>query len=249
MSEASDSRTEMSSSTTKTTGRTSPGRFASDWPAADELMHAPRGHRVPVLVRRVDATLVLPRLIGRLTLRAFSAPSSWPRSRQQRPRPPTHSPASLARLAVSGGGFAGNQEGKRGARAVVWSCPQPAAMRLDDRTADAKPHAGAVRLRREERVEDLLRDVRLKPDARVTDGNKNLLVLSWLHRDQDLSRAIDVLHRFDAIDEQIHRDLLQLHAIPDDAGKIGRQLRRDRDVVARCFVVQEADDFLKGLRH
>src|SRR5947208_516522 len=117
MSEARDSRTEMSSSTTKTTGERSPARFASDWAAAD-----------------------------------------------------------------------------------------------------AKPHAGAVRFRREERVEDLIRDVRQKPHARITNRNKNLLVLGSLHPDEDLSRTLDVLHRFDAIDEQIHRDLLQLHAIPQDRG-------------------------------
>src|SRR5882672_4312713 len=44
----------------------------------------------------------------------------------------------------------------RAARRVARG-PQPAAMRFDDRAADGQPHAGPVRLRGKERVEDLVR--------------------------------------------------------------------------------------------
>ena len=42
--------------------------------------------------------------------------------------------------------------------------------------------------------------------------------------------SLDLLHRFDAVDEQVHHDLLQLHSISDDKGQVGRQVRPDGDV-------------------
>src|SRR5713226_1720380 len=54
-------------------------------------------------------------------------------------------------------GFGGESEMKTcSARSVVGS-PQAATMRLHDRAADAKSHAGTLKLRGKERIEDLVR--------------------------------------------------------------------------------------------
>ena len=61
------------------------------------------------------------------------------------------------------------------AREVIGS-PQATAMRLNDGLADAKPHAGAVRLGGKKRIEDLFRLLRGKPYAGIGDGYLKLLV-------------------------------------------------------------------------
>jgi hypothetical protein len=61
--------------------------------------------------------------------------------------------------------------------------PQAAAMRLNDRPADAKPHAGAVRLGGKKRIEDLVLLLRGKSYAGVADRHLKLLVLRALRLD------------------------------------------------------------------
>jgi hypothetical protein len=122
-------------------------------------------------------------------------------------------------------------------------CPQAPTMRLNDRSADAKPHAGAVGFGCKERVEYLFRQLRRKPYAGITDRHKNLVAFSAPRLDDHLSYPVNVLHRLDAVDDQIHRDLLQLHAIADDLRNIVGQFRPDRDVVSPCLAAQEGDGF------
>ena len=94
---------------------------------------------------------------------------------------------------------------------------------------------------------DLFRQLRRKPYASITDRNKNLLVFSSLRLDDHLSHPIDILHRFDAVDDQIHRNLLQLHAVADDLRKVVCQFGPDRYVVSHCLVAQEGDGFSNDL--
>ena len=54
------------------------------------------------------------------------------------------------------GNIAGQRELKRYTRPGVGGGPQTATVRLDDGAADGQSHAGAVRLGRKERIEDLL---------------------------------------------------------------------------------------------
>src|ERR1700739_4620911 len=121
---------------------------------------------------------------------------------------------------------------------------QAPTMRLNDRPADAKPHTGAVCFSRKERIEDILRHLRGEPYARITQRNKNLLALISLRLDGELSCSIDFLHRFDAIDEQIHHNLLQLQTISNDLRQIGCQLRSYRDVGSHWFCAQQGNRFL-----
>jgi hypothetical protein len=89
--------------------------------------------------------------------------------------------------------------------------------------------------------------MRWKPYAGVTEGHKNLLVFSSLGLDDQLSYSINVLHRFDAVDDQIHRDLLQWHAISDHQKKIGCQFRSDQYVVSHGLVAQEGNGLSNNL--
>ena len=78
------------------------------------------------------------------------------------------------------------------------------------------PMPSAVGFRCKERIKNLFRELRRDPHAGVTDRNKNPLILSSLRPDDHLTYPIHVLHRFNAVDDQIHHDLLQLHAISND---------------------------------
>ena len=73
------------------------------------------------------------------------------------------------------------------------------------------------------------------------------LVLGLLRPDDQLPYSINIFHRFDAVDDEIHRDLLQLHAISDDLRKVGRQFRPHRYVVSHCLVAQKCNRFRNNL--
>ncbi len=101
-------------------------------------------------------------------------------------------------------------------------------MRLDDGAADGQSHAGPVTLRREERVEDLVCLLRGQPNASIADANHELLAFRSVRLDGELAHPVHILHRLDAVVDEVHQDLLQLHAISHDPGKICSQFRRDR---------------------
>src|ERR1700726_2701716 len=106
---------------------------------------------------------------------------------------------------------------KRGTVGYVCRGPQPSTMCFDDRSADRQPHAHAIRLRREEGVEQPADMFRLDSDTGI------------LHRDQYLigpvlarsyaQFATTVCHRthgLNAVHQKIHYNLLQLDAVAID---------------------------------
>ena len=100
-------------------------------------------------------------------------------------------------------------------------------MCFNDGAADGQSHAGAMRLRRKEGTKDLVRLLRRQPRSGIADAHHNLFVFRSLRLDGELARPIHILHRIDAVSDEVHHDLLQLHAISHDRGKICRQLRSD----------------------
>src|SRR5438270_159397 len=138
-------------------------------------------------------------------------------------------------------GFGGQGEAKSCAARRVACCPQASAMRFDDGGADAKSHAGAVRLGGEECIEDLVGVLLRNPHAGVADGHQGLLVLSALRGDDELPGPVDILHRLDAVHQEVHQHLLQLHAISQDPGNARRQLGPDGDRVSRRLAAQEGN--------
>jgi hypothetical protein len=98
-------------------------------------------------------------------------------------------------------------------------------MGFDDGSADAKPHAGTVSLGGKKCIEYLVCLLRGNPYAGIADGYLNLLVFCPLRLDGHLTGSVHVLHCINAVDDQIHRNLLQLHAISDDLRKIAGKFR------------------------
>src|SRR6266404_3111439 len=132
------------------------------------------------------------------------------------------------------------------ARGVVAS-PQAATMRFDDGAADAKSHAGPKGLGGKEGIEDLVRLLWRQPHAGIRDGHHNFLVSRSLRLDGKLARAVHVLHRVDAVDNEVHHHLLQLNRISHDLGKVFRQLGSERDGVRHCLAAQENDHLSNDL--
>src|SRR6266853_1282977 len=135
--------------------------------------------------------------------------------------------------------FGGQSEIKTRATRRVGGRPQAAVMRFNDRSADGESHAGPVKLGGKERIKDMLRLLRGQPHSRITDGHNKVPVFSWLGLDGKVACSIRFSHRLNTVQDEVHHDLLQLHAIAHDMGKVRRQLRPNGYRVSHCFVLQE----------
>src|SRR3979411_412313 len=100
-------------------------------------------------------------------------------------------------------------------------------MRCNDRAADGQSHTSPVNLRGKKRIEDLLPLLRGQPYTGIADGDHKLLVFRSPRLDGKLARPIHIVHRINAVTDEVHYDLLQLHAISHDPGKIRRKLREN----------------------
>src|SRR5215510_4124886 len=132
-----------------------------------------------------------------------------------------------------------------GAPSGVGAGPQVAAMRLDDPAADGQPHAGSTRLGGEKRVENALRASFGKPNPGIAHGNKQLTILSP-HRG-DVQFADLLLHGLDAIEHEIHQNLLQLHAVRTRCRKRRVELTADGNGMAISNIAQQNDHLADDL--
>src|SRR5882672_27477 len=101
-------------------------------------------------------------------------------------------------------------EMKGGSSSIISVCPQAAAMRLHNGTADGQSYAAALRLGRKECRKHLVHPLSWQPHACVTDRELELTVLQF-RLNRKLSAG--VLHGFDGIEHQVHEHLLQLHTV------------------------------------
>src|SRR5713101_2573561 len=98
-----------------------------------------------------------------------------------------------------------------------------------------------MKLRGKECIEDLIRMVGGQSHAGNADRDQQLTILGLLRLDRKFAFSVHILHGIDAIEREVHEDLLQLDAISHDLGKNCRQLRSDKYVVARCLTTQQDD--------
>ncbi len=96
-------------------------------------------------------------------------------------------------------------------------------------------------LRRKEGLENLVRLLRRQTHSGVADRHYNFLVFCSLRLNQQLSLPIHILHRLDTVDHQVHKHLLQLHAICHYVGKIRSQLRANQYFVSGRLAAQQHD--------
>jgi len=108
---------------------------------------------------------------------------------------------------------------------------------LDNRTADRQAHSHSIRLGRVERVEDPVGIA--KPIAAIAHFDLDSSVILMPRHDAQASHVdVDVLHRFDAVADEVQDDLLHLHVIGDCRGKIRIEVEVKLDV-GRCQPVTE----------
>src|SRR5262249_28638574 len=119
-------------------------------------------------------------------------------------------------------------------------------MGLDNGAADGQSHAGAIRLRREERIEDLVQ-VRWEPYARIDDRNLQVITAVARRPERDFALAVHLLHRLDAVHHQVQENLLQLYAISHDGWEICRKLGTDRHAVSYGLAAHQHEDFSDDL--
>src|SRR5467141_4618706 len=120
--------------------------------------------------------------------------------------------------------------------------PQAAAMRLNDRPTDGQPHTSPVILGRKECREDLVRLLRGQSHTGIADRDQQLTIADF-RLDSKLTSATRFLHGVDAVEHEVHENLLQLHTVCDDLGKILGKLGADGDRVAAGLAAQQDNHF------
>src|SRR5580700_10412164 len=91
--------------------------------------------------------------------------------------------------------------------------PQMAPMLFDDGAAYRQTNADTTRFRGEERIENLIWEQRRQSNAGIADGHRDLSIFRSLRRYGKLPCPVLVVHCLDAVDHEVHQNLLQLHAI------------------------------------
>ena len=86
-------------------------------------------------------------------------------------------------------------------------------MRFNNGAADPESHAGAVSLCGKKGIKDLVRVLWREPHACIGDRDQHLTILTALRLDDQPACPISMLHRVDAVYDEIHQHLLQFHTI------------------------------------
>src|SRR5437588_10630248 len=101
-----------------------------------------------------------------------------------------------------------------------------------------------MRLRREECIEDLVRLLRGQSNAGITDTNHELFSVRSMRLDGKLAHTVHILHCLNAVQDEVHHDLLQLHPISHHPRKVCSQLCSDCNRAARHLAAEENDHLL-----
>src|SRR5215813_12064242 len=120
-----------------------------------------------------------------------------------------------------------------------------AAMRLDDPAADGQPHACSTQFGGEKRLENAVSASFRKPNTGIAHGNKQLTILSP-HRG-DVQFAALLLHGLDAIEHEIHQNLLQLHPVRSYCRECRVELTADGNGMAISNIAQQNDHLADDL--
>src|SRR5271156_2400907 len=138
----------------------------------------------------------------------------------------------------------------RGGQGEVESCaafggaggPQAAPMRLNDRPTDGQAHTGPLVLGRNDRPEDLVCLLRGKSHTGIADRDQQLSVAGF-RLEGELTSVNRSLPSVNAVEHQVHENLLQLHRVRHNLGKIRGQVQANGDRVAVRFAAQQDKHF------
>src|SRR5258707_912210 len=104
--------------------------------------------------------------------------------------------------------------------------PPTAPMRPNDRPTDRQPHTSPVILGRKECPEDLVLLLRGQSYTGIADRDQQLSIAGF-RPDDKLTSASGSLHGIDAVEHEVHEDLLQLDTVCHDLGKTLSKLDTD----------------------
>src|SRR5262249_30890680 len=119
-------------------------------------------------------------------------------------------------------------------------CPQPSAVRLDNRTADRQPHTHPMRFRRKERLEYLVGP--LDAWAAITDFGLDQIALS-AHAKPEESVPRSRVHCIHAVADEIDENLLNLDAIERDKWKVAFDINFHANATTLCLVSHKVPHF------
>src|SRR3954453_23499218 len=127
----------------------------------------------------------------------------------------------------------------------VGRCPYPPSVRLDDGTADRQSHAHPVGLGGEEGIEQLMHILGIDANPIVLYLYQHLAVFALARPDQQLTRTVgNGCHGLDAVDRQIHDDLLQLNPVGEHHRQRGRELEPQAHPIVEQLSLNQQDQLL-----
>ena len=107
-------------------------------------------------------------------------------------------------------------------------------------------HAGALRLRRQKCLEHLVRVACRQSHTGIVDRDQHFPIVSQFRFDRKFAGRL--FHRLNPIEHEIHKYLLQLHAVRHDLGKVGK-IGTHGKRVPLGFVAQQHEHFVGNFVH
>src|SRR6267142_6197832 len=146
--------------------------------------------------------------------------TSYPETLSRRVSPRRTAPSSSTTTTLTlgsvtpGGRDGGHRKVERGTSGRVVLPPDDAVVGSDDRSADGEAHAHARRLRREEGFEEPVMGACAQAGSTVlhADVHRVQLGVPRVH-DHGASSAGGFGHRVHPVEQEVHDDLLELHAV------------------------------------
>ena len=114
---------------------------------------------------------------------------------------------------------------KDGAPCSIRTGPQAATVRFDNPATDGQSHPGALRFGGKEGIEDEVGVLAGKPAATSPHGKQDLTILGFLRPDRQFTAGM--LHRFVAVEHEVHQDLLHLHPISGHSRSVSVEFGAD----------------------
>src|SRR6476659_9897482 len=117
-------------------------------------------------------------------------------------------------------------------------------MPLNDRTANRKTHPHTVSLGGEEGIEYAIELIWGNADAGVSHRDQGVVPIVLAHSNHELALIRNIGHGFDAVQDEVDDDLLQLHAVTEDRVKARIKVEPQLHPIIKHLALHQADDVM-----
>ena len=120
-------------------------------------------------------------------------------------------------------------------------------MGLDDRAADRQPHSNTLRLGGEEWFKDTVCLFRIESSSRILNLDQHGISVPRRFYEKLPWPVSEGTHCFDAVDDQVDQDLLQLYSVAEYARQISGKVELYRDMASGRLMTHKNGDFVNHI--